>query len=405
MTEVPKIVYDRLRDASLDRALPGQEAPERSHPSADLLTAFVEQALSATERDGVLDHLSLCEGCRDVIALALPASEIPVETNTTEAVPRQVMATRSWLSALTVPSLRWAAAAAGVAIIAATLVLRPVNMNRGKITSTNQVAATASPASRRATASSPANQSVATLETDQAPTPEMHPSKKFEPGRGAKPTTQANSGMTLAVTKLSAAPAKQGANETVEVAAEPSAIQATTSPAPEDALMARNDAPPVIKSKPVVGTEASQPQNNTSASPSPPLPLQSRNMTARATAPASLATANPIATNVTWAITAGVLQRSLDGGVTWQNAMRADQPLLCSASREQDVWTGGQAGVLFHSADGGLTWVQVQPSIKTRQLTFDITHIELRGRLEIAVSGASNEIWHSADGGKTWDKN
>jgi hypothetical protein len=75
MAEVPKIVYDRLRAARPvpDRPLAEPGAPEQSHPDADLLTAFAEQALSATERDGVLDHLALCGDCREVIALALPA--------------------------------------------------------------------------------------------------------------------------------------------------------------------------------------------------------------------------------------------------------------------------------------------------------------------------------------------
>src|SRR6266436_9420550 len=66
MTEVPKIVYDRLRAA----------LPEQAHPDADLLTAFAEQALSATERDGVLQHLALCGDCREVVALALPAADL-----------------------------------------------------------------------------------------------------------------------------------------------------------------------------------------------------------------------------------------------------------------------------------------------------------------------------------------
>jgi photosystem II stability/assembly factor-like uncharacterized protein len=113
------------------------------------------------------------------------------------------------------------------------------------------------------------------------------------------------------------------------------------------------------------------------------------------------------ARNVTWTITAGVLQRSLDSGQNWQNALRADHPLLCYASHDEDVWTGGQAGTLFHSADSGITWAQVRPSIKTQQLISDITHIDVRdvpGPAEIVVSTSNNEIWSSADGGKTWEK-
>jgi photosystem II stability/assembly factor-like uncharacterized protein len=120
-----------------------------------------------------------------------------------------------------------------------------------------------------------------------------------------------------------------------------------------------------------------------------------------------------LAPHFTWAIKAGILQRSLDNGQSWQDALHADHPLLCFASHDEDVWTGGQAGILFHSANNGVTWVQVQPSVKARPLGSDITHIEVRNDevrsderppAEIILSTSSNEIWSSADGGKTWDK-
>ncbi len=57
MSEVPKIVYDRLRTAEMQRAV-----VEPAHPEADLLTAFAEQTLSVAERDSVLAHLALCTG-------------------------------------------------------------------------------------------------------------------------------------------------------------------------------------------------------------------------------------------------------------------------------------------------------------------------------------------------------
>ena len=108
MTEVPKIVYDRLRAARPeralpDRALPERLGPERAHPDADLLTAFAEQALSATERDGVLAHLALCGDCRDAIALALPAADIvaaPIaaEGEAVRATAVPTKAERNWLA-------------------------------------------------------------------------------------------------------------------------------------------------------------------------------------------------------------------------------------------------------------------------------------------------------------------
>jgi hypothetical protein len=42
------------------------------HPDADQLSALIEQALPAHERDGVLAHLAVCSECRGVVALALP---------------------------------------------------------------------------------------------------------------------------------------------------------------------------------------------------------------------------------------------------------------------------------------------------------------------------------------------
>lgn len=42
------------------------------HPDADQLSAFIEQALPAHERAGVLAHLAVCTDCRTVVALALP---------------------------------------------------------------------------------------------------------------------------------------------------------------------------------------------------------------------------------------------------------------------------------------------------------------------------------------------
>ena len=89
--------------------------------------------------------------------------------------------------------------------------------------------------------------------------------------------------------------------------------------------------------------------------------------------------------------------------------MRADRPLLCYASHDADIWTGGQAGTLFHSSDNGLTWVQVQPSVKDQALSSDVTRIDIRGihddvraPAEIVVSTSNNEAWSSTDGGKSW---
>src|SRR5579864_9016935 len=65
MRELPKFVIERLKVST----------PSPLHPDADVLTAFAERALPASERAVVTEHLARCGDCRNIIALALPATE------------------------------------------------------------------------------------------------------------------------------------------------------------------------------------------------------------------------------------------------------------------------------------------------------------------------------------------
>ena len=454
MTEVPKIVYDRLRAA----------VPERAHPDADLLSAFAEQAVSATEREHVLEHLALCVECRDVVVLALPAADVAppriadedgVRTTVSRAgAPALHKLSFAW------PTLRWAALAAGVMVAAAVLLVHPGKLNQATPPSTNsEIATTAPPASglqapsssvpssrvpSSTITSSPADQSAVIAKAYEAQSKsEWRLSSKLKAGQVVTPSPQTESGMLLAdnrkdsrqADKLSAPPSagvraldydartSQGATETLEVAGAATAV--TTEPSAEKVLTARNDAPrndaPAIeKAKPALQEMETNEQMKTEAAV---VPGPARSLTRNVMSAAKLASpASPtLAHNVTWTITGGVLQRSLDSGQSWQDALHADHPLLCYASHDADVWTGGQAGILFHSVDNGVTWAPVQPSVRARQLSSDITHIELRnddlrysvrdevrgdarGPAEILLSTSNNEIWSSADGGKTWSK-
>jgi hypothetical protein len=464
MTEVPKIVYDRLRAARPQRALPDRAGPAQAHPEADLLTAFAEQALSATERDGVLDHLALCGDCREAIALALPAADmvaapIATETEAVRATSIRAKSERNFLTAFAWPGLRWAALAAGVAVAASVLLMHPGKLNQATLSSVNRpVATTALPASApqiappsvpassipsSSVASSPTDQSAISVRTsartnEARPNSEMRPFKKLNAGEAVTPSLQAERGMLLAENKdksaqagkWAAAPSagalaldastSRRATETVEVSGAAAAVE--VAPSPDDTLMARNETPAIEKAKPALQEPALQEkemkvngQQNTQAAVVPGLARpQARAMmsAAKLASPVS----QSLAHRVTWVITGGILQRSPDSGQSWQDALRADHPLLCYASHDEDVWAGGLAGTLFHSADGGVTWVQVQPSIKAQQLSSDVTHIDVRGNVrgdvhggvrgpaEIVLSTSTGEIWSSADGGKTWEK-
>ena len=451
MTEVPKIVYDRLRAARQERAVPDPGAPERAHPDADLLAAFAEQALSATERDGVLEHLALCGDCREAIALALPpadmvAAPIATETEAVRATPIPAKSERNFLPAFAWPSLRWAALAAGVAVAASVLLMHPGKLNQATLSSVNRQVATTAPSASApqiasssvpasSTAPSPMDQSAISARTNEArPKSKMRLSKKLNAGEAVTPPHQAERGMLLAENKKGSgqadklwaapsagavafdAPASPRATETVEVSGAAAAVQ-EAAPYAEGSLVARNEAPAIEKAKPALHEkemETSE-QQKTQAAVVPGL-ARSQARAMMSSAKLAPAVSQPLAHRVTWVITGGVLQRSLDSGQSWQDALRADHPLLCYASHDENVWAGGQAGTLFHSADGGITWVQVQPSIKSQQLSADVTHIDVRGDVrrdvhgdvrgpaEIVLSTSNNEIWSSADGGKTWEK-
>src|SRR6266436_443338 len=443
MTEVPKIVYDRLRAA----------LPEQAHPDADLLTAFAEQALSATERDGVLQHLAHCGDCREVVTLALPAADLVAAPIASETDGLQTTASRSrgpHKLSFAWPTLRWAALAAGAVVAAAVLLVHPGKLNQATPSAHQQITPSAPAASGPQIATSPNNQYAVLAKDEAEPKSELRLSKKLKAGQAVKPA-QAESGMLLADNKKDSgqagkpsaapsdrdrvfaydAPSSRAATETVEVSGAAAAV--TTEPSAENALMARNetprdDAPAIEKAKPALQEMETMETNEQVKTEAAAVPGPARAQTRNVMSAAKLASpASPtLARNVTWAIKAGVLQRSLDSGQSWQDALHADHPLLCYASHDEAVWTGGQAGTLFHSTDSGVTWVQVQPSIKARQLSSDITHIEVRnaevrdddlrgnmrdelrgnarGPAEILLSTTNNEIWSSADGGKTWAK-
>src|ERR1022692_1064445 len=105
MQDVPKIVQARLQ----------RPTPSESHPDPDLLTAFAEQSLTGRERDGVVEHLARCGDCREVVALALPATEAVVVT------PAVRPARSGWLSW---PVLRWSVVAAGILAVTSVGVLQ-----------------------------------------------------------------------------------------------------------------------------------------------------------------------------------------------------------------------------------------------------------------------------------------
>jgi len=110
--------------------------PEPAHPDPDVLTAFAEQALTAAEREGVLQHLARCGECRQLVALSVPPVESAPRPAAAEVSQLAVSVAgnargksggqRAWF---TWPTLRWAALAAGIALAGGILLVHPGKPN------------------------------------------------------------------------------------------------------------------------------------------------------------------------------------------------------------------------------------------------------------------------------------
>jgi hypothetical protein len=89
---------------------------EGGHPGPDLLAAFAERGVSASERDILLQHLAACSGCREILYAAAP--EFSNAQTAYSAAPRRPRL-----------AFRWATLAASVIIVGSVIAT-----NRGRFT-------------------------------------------------------------------------------------------------------------------------------------------------------------------------------------------------------------------------------------------------------------------------------
>lgn len=115
-----------------------------------------------------------------------------------------------------------------------------------------------------------------------------------------------------------------------------------------------------------------------------------------------------------WTVTSeGQVQRSLDGGRTWQE-VRIASPMRFRAVAVigANVWAGGSHLGLYHSGDGGETWEargliqgttrRMRPA-EVAELP-DIVRIDFRDAMHGTVETSAGETWVTADGGETWKR-
>jgi Photosynthesis system II assembly factor YCF48/Putative zinc-finger len=468
MESVPKIVVKRMQSPAAE-----------SHPDADLLTAFAEQSLTAAERDHVVEHLARCGDCREVVSLALlPQIESqPLAEHSVSWFP--------W-TLLRGSALRWAAVAAGVVLIASVATMQ-YRRQQGRELASNVMEAKpaiATPAQSSEPASRAALPEAGAREDKLAPPRLQGDLSEHKPARSEG---------TIVLPRTNSAIASPGAIGGPVVRPGPSQVL-NFAPARHGSVLGGTPAPSAAKQSPV---PAAAPQTVVVGGAVPTLEAQSetvevtaqsapqtqirgqfvQNETAEqsadrvgkakpASAQASLAMAppslhsEPILMNgpaaPRWTISAtGALQRSFDGGQTWQDVnvaangsaldgrqktqmmtleVQADltseaqpetQPeakkqakskdkqsapvpaifrALSVSSNATEVWAGGSGGALYHTTDAGNSWARVLPSAAGVNLTGDIVSVQFSDPRNGTVTTSTAEVWTTLDAGRSWHK-
>jgi hypothetical protein len=437
MFEIPKIVRQRLQQAD-NASVP--------HPDANVLTAFAESSLLPPERTAVLDHLSYCAECREVLAFALPAMEAG---QAVLPVPRRKRV--SW------PTLRWAFVTAGIVALSVFGFVEyghrddslkvaknfppPAAIQRDQSVAAPAVRDERSANEERSQATAAVS---ATPERDRREPPKQSklakdfsaPAVHRQLAHGPRQTNQfqqQNANTFQIPARVQNAPeAKQelrpptatggsGASGMVEVQSQSAQVDVRSQAT--DSLVATNKPQPVPSSASDGEVSRAKSAPAAVAAPAAPSALETQGRTLQ-----GLNLITP-----TWMVNSGRLQRSSDEGQSWQDvnvAASADtgaslEVAIASKPRRAlkekkaisaapvfravvangpDVWAGGTAAALYHSSDAGAHWARVIPSSDSATLSGDILRLEFPDAQNGRISTSTGEVWTTTDSGQSWKK-
>ena len=387
MAKMPNIVRSRLAGRT-----PGSC---NTHPDANALAAFAEQTLLSRERAEVTAHLADCADCREYLAVAFA-----IESSATPAVHSMDAVSRGWFG-----QWRWMAAMAACCVLAITL---------------QYEAQPPAPVVAPRAAHPVVVDSIAAEVSQPAPETRPAQARKKAAHLGGQPPSAG-----LAATK----------EHVVEP--EPPQIVAPSVPLSDEALVVQRSQPvsadsmsslvsPQQESSGQVVAAESAPRSSPAvpapvrAKPGPALRglgFQAQALTQRAVAPPKTIVKTAMASEaprVLWSINAsagtssaprGIVQRSTDGGQTWDVVPLSERvSFRAVASDGSDVWAGGSDAALFHSSDAGAHWDQIQVAQEDAAASGAIVRIDIRGSGEIRITTSSGEDWTSSDAGHHWKR-
>jgi Photosynthesis system II assembly factor YCF48/Putative zinc-finger len=415
MEPLPKLVRQRLQAA----------AQAGVHPDPDLLAGFAERSLSERERAPVLEHLANCADCRQIVSLSLPPFELQHADAAGAVLPSRIGWGRR-------PGLRWAAAAACLAVVGGAVILgRHALATKETIVALHQTQSQPMPNeySQQPQATDQANQIVARVE----PPPPRRGSARSAGFAGKsraldnlqKQTAKTSGGSGFGMATIESRRRESGAAPAI--AAKGALSQAdkklpTTGQQLEGLRTSQGQMSETVQvesAAPTVSTEQVEVYPRTEAKDFPlPAPRPGPATPNGSGSPKGIVGGAVISRNQTvqiqaagdsimprWTLSSDgtLLLRSFDNGKTWQSVPVAGGLVFRALSAlGPEVWIGGSAGALYHSSDSGQHWQKVEPSAGGRILVADILALEFTDPLHGKLTTANHEIWITADAGQSW---
>jgi hypothetical protein len=429
MTRLPQSVRHQLA---------AQQQQENSHPDADLLTAFMENSLTAAERTSMLEHLARCPTCREVVAISSEQVQRQVAPQT--AAPRQSF----WNWAM----LRWAAPALALVIVGAAVMLRDRSHESNMVptsapTAARQRVETSQPAEVQPRAEEPAAQVAAkpaapakesfrknTVSNDErladspASTPivpKAAPRREDKDGAAfATPTlgepARSESSLDKLAAREAAPPQEQEKKSKQDFAY---IAGAATPPPPPAATPERRASANSVQETSASDTSTPKTEVDQKGAANGVLAMQKSRTVAAAPAHAIPSNQGLTAGNMMndyhheaakalvplqWRIANGRLLGSTDGKTWNQIALPGNPEVTVVSTVGPQVWVGGEKGTLLHSVDSGINWKLIRLGTKEVVITDDIARIFFDNLNQGTVTTRRGQTWKTNDAGATWTR-
>ena len=379
------------------------------HPSADVLTAFAENAVAGDEYRRTADHLSRCAECREIVFLASGAADRPFQVE--EQVAAAYAAPRRRM-----PRLVWGMSIAVAVLVAASALVwwRNESARPQMQMASREVGTPAAQPVEPAQESQPAIESKSNTElTSQTPS---------QSSIGSKPATAPQTATDLAAPPASVAKSQSravvgaqnvspkgaqtlgmGSSARIVAGAGPVAAKAAPTPAPrEPATIAISGTPLTIGTASTAAPAARHANSFAAVQEGPVAWVVPGSADQRLLSP-SITAGAMLPTHPQWRIAPdGHLERSIAEG--WSRVL-ADQKATFRVVSVvgNHVWVGGSGGALFHSHDEGQNWEQVALTTPSGSETAIIVSIQFDDAQHGTVSTDTGTRCSTIDGGGSWN--